>query len=137
MMENTNDISHILRLLPGSDLRLSIENFVNEHTIEAGWIVTCVGSLTAYSIRFANQNKSSNGNGYFEIVSLTGTVSVNSCHLHISIADDKGKTIGGHLLHGCVIYTTAEIVVVKSGSYIFIREKDDNTGWNELHVKKK
>ena len=136
-MENTNDISHILRLLPGDDLRLSIENFVNEHAIEAGWMVTCVGSLTTYSIRFANQKNSSNGNGYFEIVSLTGTVSVNGCHLHISIADDKGKTIGGHLLHGCVIYTTAEIVLVNSATYIFTREKDDNTGWNELHVKKK
>jgi uncharacterized protein len=136
-MENTNDISYVLRLLPGNDLRLSIENFVNENKIEAGWIVTCAGSLIAYTIRFANENNSSNGNGYFEIVSLTGTLSVNGCHLHISIADDKGKTIGGHLLHGCVIYTTAEIVVVKSGSYIFTREKDENADWNELHVKKK
>jgi predicted DNA-binding protein with PD1-like motif len=136
-MENANDISYVLRLLPGSDLRLSIESFVNENKIEAGWIVTCAGSLIAYSIRFANQNNSSNDNGYFEIVSLTGTVSINGCHLHICIADDKGKTIGGHLLHGCKIHTTAEIVLVKSGSYIFTRQKDDNTGWKELQVKKK
>src|ERR1019366_9416851 len=133
-MENTNDISHILRLLPGDDLRLSIENFVNEHAIEAGWMVTCVGSLTAYSIRFANQKNSSNGNGYFEIVSLTGTLSVNGCHLHISIADETGKAIGGHLMHVCKIYTTAEIVLVESGKYIFTREKDDDTGWKELQV---
>ena len=136
-MKNANDISYVLRLLPGSDLRLSIESFVNENKIEAGWIVTCAGSLIAYSIRFANQKNPSNGNGYSEIVSLTGTVSINGCHLHISIADEKGKTIGGHLLHGCKIYTTAEIVLVKSGSCIFSREKDDNTGWKELQVKKR
>ena len=136
-MENTNDISYVLRLLPGGDLRLSVENFVNENKIEAGWIVTCAGSLTTYSIRFANQKNPSDGNGYFEIVSLTGTLSVNGCHLHISIADDKGKTIGGHLLHGCKTYTTAEIVLVKSGAYIFTRQKDDDTGWKELQVKKK
>lgn len=53
-MENVNDSPHVLRLLPGNDLRLSLENFVNENKIEAGWIVTCVGSLTSYSIRFAN-----------------------------------------------------------------------------------
>jgi uncharacterized protein len=137
MMKNTNDISHVLRLLPGNDLRLSIENFVNENEITAGWIVTCVGSLTTYSIRFAKKKNSSNGNGYFEIVSLAGTLSVNGCHLHISIAGETGKVIGGHLMHGCKIYTTAEIVLVESGKYIFTREKDDDTGWKELKVKKK
>lgn len=136
-MKNTNDISHVLRLLPGNDLRLAIEKFVNENKIEAGWIVTCVGSLTEYSIRFANQKKAANDNGYFEIVNLIGTVSVNGCHLHICIANNKGKTIGGHLMYGCKIYTTAEIVLVESGNYIFTREKDDDTNWKELHIAKK
>ena len=136
-MKNTNDISYVLRLLPGNDLRLSIENFVKENKIEAGWIVTCVGSLTTYSIRFANQNKPKTSDGFFEIVSLSGTVSVNGCHLHISIADDKGTTIGGHLLNGCIIYTTAEIVLTESAKFIFNREKDEATGWKELHVNQK
>jgi uncharacterized protein len=136
-MKNTNDISYILRLRPGNDLRLSIEKFAAENDIKAGWIVTGVGSLTGYSIRFANKKNPVTRDSFFEIISLSGTVSVNGCHLHISIADDKGTTIGGHLLNGCIIYTTAEIVVTESAKYIFKREKDDVTGWKELRINPK
>jgi predicted DNA-binding protein with PD1-like motif len=31
---------------------------------------------------------------HFEIVSLVGTLAVNGAHLHISISDPHGKTIG-------------------------------------------
>ena len=136
-MKNANDVSYVLRLLPGADLCLSVEKFVSENEIKAGWIVTCVGSLTTYSIRFANAKNPVTSDGFFEIVSLSGTVSVNGCHLHISIADDKGTTIGGHLLNGCIIYTTAEIVVTESARYIFNREKDNTTGWKELNINQK
>ena len=102
-MKNTNDVSYVLRLMPGEDLRVSIKNFVIKYKIEAGWIVTCVGSLVCYNIRFANQHTSASSKGHFEVINLSGTVSVNGCHLHISIADDKGTTIGGHLLNGCII----------------------------------
>ncbi|KAA9037697.1 DNA-binding protein [Ginsengibacter hankyongi] len=136
-MKNTNDISYVLRLLPDSDLRLSIENFVKEHKIAAGWIATCVGSLSAWSIRFANQKNSAAAVGHFEIISPTGTLSLNCCHLHISIADRAGNVIGGHLVHGCKIYTTAEIILVQSARYVSTREQDDSTGWKELIVRKK
>ena len=99
--------------------------------------MSCVGSLTDYSIRFANQPKASAGSGHFEIVSLTGTISINGLHLHISISDNTGKTIGGHLMEGCKIYTTAEIILVESGKYIFNRIKDGSTPWEELQITKK
>lgn len=136
-MQDKTDTSYVFRLLPATDLRLSIENFVSQHKIQAGWIVSCAGSLTEYSIRFANQPAASVGSGHFEIVSLTGTVSVNGSHLHIGIADRTGKTIGGHLAEGCKIYTTAEIVLVESEKYIFRREKDGSTSWKELLITKK
>jgi uncharacterized protein len=73
-MKNINDVSHALRLRPNDDLRMSVENFVNEHKIEAGWVVTCVGSLVCYTIRFANQYVPASAKGHFEIVSLSGTI---------------------------------------------------------------
>jgi len=88
------------RLKPGEDLKAGIEKIVKEKAINAGWVAACVGSLTDYSIRFANQPDASTGSGHFEIVSLTGTVSTNGAHLHISISDSTGKTTGGHLLPG-------------------------------------
>ena len=128
--------THIFRLKPGNDLRKEIESFVKNKGILAGWIACGVGSLTDYTIRFANQKEGKKGNGYFEIVSLTGTVSVNGCHIHISISDEIGRTIGGHLLDGNVVYTTAEIVIVEAEGFVFNREVDEETGWKELEIKK-
>jgi len=128
---------YAFRLKPGQDLKQAIEKLVKEKNIKAGWISTCVGSLTHYNIRFANQPNGSSDSGHFEIVSLTGTVSINGSHLHISLSDSTGKTIGGHLMDGCSIYTTAEIVILSSDDFIFKREKDGTTPWDELQVEEK
>jgi uncharacterized protein len=126
---------HAFRLKPGQDLKQEIQKLVTEKQIKAGWISTCVGSLTNYNIRFANQPEGNTGSGHFEMVSLTGTVSINGSHLHLSISDSTGKTIGGHLMDGCIVYTTAEIVVLSSDDFEFKREKDGSTEWEELQVK--
>ncbi len=136
-MQSKNEITHATRLLPGDDLKGAIGNFAKAHDIEAGWIATCVGSLTEYSIRFANQEMASTGSGHFEILGLSGTISVHGLHLHITIADGAGATLGGHLMEGCKIYTTAEIVLIESTHFIFTREKDGSTPWKELGILKK
>lgn len=128
---------HAIRLKPGEDLKTALNNFVQQQNIKAGWIITCVGSLTNYSIRFANQQDPSSDSGHFEIVSLVGTLSTNGSHLHLSISDSTGKNIGGHLLDGCKIYTTAEIVIGESSDLVFTREKDGSTPWEELQIRKK
>ncbi len=132
-MENTT--TYAFRLKPGQDLKQEIQKVVTEKQIKAGWINTCAGSLTNYNIRFANQPNGSSGSGHFEIVSLTGTVSTNGSHIHISISDSTGKTIGGHLMDGCTVYTTAEIVIGSSNNFIFKREKDGSMPWEELQVE--
>ena len=129
--------THAFRLKPGQDLKNEIESYLKANDIRAGWINCGVGSLTDYNIRFANQPEGSKGSGHFEIVSLTGTVSVNGSHIHISISDSTGKTIGGHLLNGNLVYTTAEIVIQESEELVFTREKDGSTPWEELRVKTK
>jgi uncharacterized protein len=129
--------TYALRLKPGEDLQQGIAKAVAANKIEAGWIATTVGSLSRYTIRFANQPGPSDGEGHFEIVSLVGTVSINGSHLHLSISDSTGKTIGGHLLQGCTVYTTAEIVITATDKYQFERRKDGSTPWDELQVMEK
>jgi predicted DNA-binding protein with PD1-like motif len=129
--------THAFRLKPGTDLKMAIQDYVDSHQIEAGWVTTCVGSLTDYNIRFANQENGSVGQGHFEIVGLDGTLSKNGSHLHISISDSTGRTLGGHLLDGCKIYTTAEIVIQSSNKLVFLREEDGTTPWKELQVREK
>ena len=128
---------HALRLLPGDDLRLGVENFATTHEITAGFIVTAVGSLRRAALRLANEDGASLFAEKFEIVSLVGTLSPDGAHLHIALADNTGKTLGGHLLPGCEIYTTAEIVVATAEGLQFSRERDGQTGFRELVIRAK
>jgi len=68
-------------------------------------------------------------------VSLTGTVSVHGSHLHISISNPDGYTIGGRLMPGCRVYTTAEIVLASFPGLVFQREPCDKSGYDELVVR--
>ena len=110
-MNSENIKIHVLRLKPNQDLKQEIEAFVKKENIAAGWIMTCVGSLTKANLRYANQPEGTESNGHFEIMSLVGTVSVTGSHIHLSISDCLGVTTGGHLLDKNNIYTTAEIVI--------------------------
>lgn len=129
--------TYTFRLRPGQDLKQQIDLFVREQRIEAGAVLTCVGSLTDLTLRLANQEKTTHWQGHFEIVSLVGTLSVNGSHLHLSASDSTGRTIGGHLMDGCKIYTTAEMVVGVLPDVVYTREPDPAFGYKELTVKRK
>ncbi|HEX9388621.1 MAG TPA: PPC domain-containing DNA-binding protein [Anaerolineales bacterium] len=126
--------NYTFRLKSGQDLFDSIEAFVKEKHIEAGCVLSGVGSLTQATIRLANREFSSVYDGHFEIVSMTGTVSIHGSHLHISISDEDGKTIGGHFESGCKIYTTAEIVIAVFNGVVYKREFAEDSGYDELTV---
>src|SRR5258708_7745722 len=113
-----------LRLKPGQDLRKQLEAFVKAKRIRAGFVITTVGSLRQASLRLADQPAATNFPGKFEIVSLVGTFGQDGVHLHLSISDSSGKTLGGHLVEGCLIYTTAEIVIGDAEGLNFSREPD-------------
>ncbi len=123
-----------IRLAPYRDLRTSLDSLVSVHQIEAGCILSCVGSLRQAAIRFANQPEATIFKRKFEIVSLSGTLSKHGSHLHLAISDSMGQTIGGHLMEGCLIYTTAEIVIGVLPDLRFLREQDQASGYRELAI---
>lgn len=135
---NSSSIQAItIRLKPGEDLKASLETFVRNGKIKAACILSCVGSLTEASIRFANKTETTKLNGKHEIVSLTGTLAESGMHLHLSISDGAGKTIGGHLMNGSIVYTTAEIVIGILPDVVYDRITDSTFGFKELHVESK
>ena len=129
--------THTFRLKPGQDLFDEIETFVHEKHIEAGCILSAVGSLTHATLRLANRDHYNEYDGHFEVVSMTGTVSVHGSHLHIAISDGDGVTTGGHLVSGCKIYTTAEMVLAVFEDVVYKREFAVDSGYEELVVYKK
>lgn len=128
---------YVLRLKPHADLKQSILEFAKANTIRAGAIVTCVGSLEQYNLRFANQESGTKATGHFEVLSLSGTFSDSAMHLHLSVADSTGKTTGGHLLDENLVYTTIELVITDLTDLEFSRETDSTYGYQELVIKQK
>src|SRR4028119_367783 len=106
-----------IRLKPNEDLKESLKTFVKQNNIQSGFILTAVGSLKQATLRFASQDNYQVFDERFEIVSLVGTLSTHGIHLHISLSDKNGETLGGHLVEGCIIYTTAEIVIGTSEDF--------------------
>ena len=127
---------YALRLSPNQDLRKELESICLAENWSSAWIVTCVGSLTQAHLRMAGAIERTLLKGPFEITSLVGTLSQDGVHLHITLADDTGQTIGGHLCKESKIFTTAEIVIGYDAHITFERKLDPNTGYDELHVQR-
>jgi predicted DNA-binding protein with PD1-like motif len=126
-----------IRLHPGNDLRQSLLQVAHDQPIAAGFILSGIGSLKQAAIRFANQKHATILTGYFEIVTLAGTLSNQGVHLHMAIASQSGRVIGGHVSDGCLIYTTAELVIGLLDAVSFCREPDPQTGFAELLIQAK
>ncbi|TKS75363.1 hypothetical protein D9C73_010477 [Collichthys lucidus] len=130
---------HAIRVGPGQELLGSLQAFVEERHLRAPFIITCVGSVTKATLRLANATATNTNevihlDGRFEIVSLVGTLNPDA-HLHISLSDVVGKTIGGHVLGGLEVFTTAEVVIGEAVHLKFTREMDVRTGFPELVVR--
>jgi hypothetical protein len=126
-----------LRLHPGDDLKEELITFTKENNVQAGFILTCVGSLTRATLRMADETITKDFEKRFEVNSLVGTLSPNGVHLHVSLSDETGAEIGGHLKKGCLIYVTAEIIIGELDNTKFSREFDEQTGFKELVISKR
>eukprot|EP01116_Phalansterium_solitarium_P007351 TRINITY_DN19991_c0_g1_i1.p2 TRINITY_DN19991_c0_g1~~TRINITY_DN19991_c0_g1_i1.p2 ORF type:complete len:142 (-),score=24.31 TRINITY_DN19991_c0_g1_i1:65-490(-) len=125
----------VTRLRPGDDVLKTLDDFIRARQIKAGFILTAVGSLTKATLRYANNSAATEHNGHFEIVSLVGTISLNQHHLHMSISDGNGVTVGGHLLGANTVYTTLELVIGDAAGYQFGLKHCPLSTWEELDVQ--
>lgn len=118
------------RLNKGEDLKKSlIDKCLN---INTAVILSCVGSLSSVNLRLAGAKDCLMLEKDFEIVSITGTISKGKVHVHMCVSDEQGKVYGGHLKEGCIINTTAEIVLGILQDFRSDRTFDTQTGYEEI-----
>ena len=127
------------RLKPGMFLREEIEKIVQEEGIRAGVILSVAGGVKNAVLRMPQQDNGEHEikrlEGPFELVSCTGTLSQDGCHLHASVSDRTGMCYGGHLKEGCAIFYTVELVIGVIEDATFRRVMDSETGFEELTVE--
>ena len=124
-----------LRLQPNADLRRVLETALNAPQHRAAFVIAGIGSLSRARLRLAGKEQPEALDGDLEILTLAGSVSTDGAHLHMSVADEKGQVIGGHVGYDCVVRTTAEVLLVLLPEWSFTRERDSVTGFDELVVR--
>ena len=85
-----------LKLAPGSDLRLSLEDLARREGIQ-GFVLSVVGNLTRAAFQCPGQSEPTVLEGDLEVITLNGTLSPEGVHLHLSLSDGACQVWGGHL----------------------------------------
>jgi predicted DNA-binding protein with PD1-like motif len=124
-----------LRLPPGQDLRQAIEAAVLRQDCRAAFVLSGIGSLSTAGLRFAGAGQPRRLTGDMEILSLSGTVASRASHLHMALSTATGEVLGGHVAPGCIVRTTAEVLLALLPEWEFAREPDAATGYDELVVR--
>ena len=115
----------MIRVKPGNDLILGIEEACERSAVRSGAISCCIGSLKEASFMFLVPFDNQMGSAYCDPVTIEGPVEILSAqgtigeeegklfvHLHGSFVDKEGRVHGGHLIKGQnPVLFTAEIMV--------------------------
>ena len=123
-----------LRLPPGADLRAAIEAALGSHT--AAFVLQGIGSLSVAQLRYAGVDSLTELRGDLEILTIAGSIAPDGAHLHMSVSDAQGRVFGGHVAPGCIVRTTAEILLAVLPDHAFSRELDvAGSGYKELVIQ--
>ena len=123
-----------VRLVPGDDLRAALETIARDQGMGAAFVMQGIGSLSVANLRYAGLDQPTRLDGDLEILTLGGSLSADGAHLHMAVSNAEGRVVGGHVSAGCIVRTTAEILIVCLEDVRFSRELDPRTGFPELSI---
>jgi len=109
--------TYVVRLDPQEEILTSLADLADKENIRLAEI-SGLGAVNDIQVGVYNtvekQYHANNFTGFYEITSLTGTVTRQGgnvyLHVHMSAGDGKGHVVGGHL-NKAVISATGEILV--------------------------
>lgn len=107
----------VVRIDKGEEILDKVKEIALKENIKLANI-NALGAVSEFTVGvFKTDEKKYYSNefkGYFEIVSLTGTINTMNdefyTHLHMSAGDDTGKVFGGHL-NRAIVSATCEMII--------------------------
>ena len=126
------------RLRPGEDVFEGIERVCRENGINNGVIISGVGSLKQASYCVPEDRKDGSytygdpyiRKGSFSVTSLSGMICTTEDgsllpHVHMTIAEGEGASFGGHMVKGCIVSVSLDIVIGEFSGMIMGRRYDE------------
>jgi predicted DNA-binding protein with PD1-like motif len=124
-----------VRLVPGDDLRPTLEALARRAFPDGAFVVCGIGSLGDVRLRLAGADDAVVFTGDHEILTLCGTVTPQGAHLHVSVASATGEVHGGHVVAGNRVRTTVELFLMPMPGWRLSRALDETTGYPELAIR--
>jgi hypothetical protein len=122
------------RLPYGGDVLKSLTEFVKERGIKKGQ-VQVIGAVQKAVVGFYDQETRKYENiildKHLEILSLIGNISLKDdqpfIHAHLTLSDEEGKSFGGHLMEGTIVFA-GEFIIREFEGENLERTYDEQTG---------
>lgn len=99
-----------LHLEAGSDVRQSLEALARERG-STGYVLSVVGNLSTAVFQCPGRSAPTRLRGELEIITLSGTLTPQGVHLHLSFSDGDCRVWGGHLEPGTLVLRGADLLV--------------------------
>lgn len=130
----------IARIDKGEEILSMVKAIAEKEKIRLA-SVSALGAVRSFTVGvFKIDEKQFSPNdfeGTFEIAALIGTIDTMNgqfyTHLHMSAADENGKTVGGHISRAVVSATCEMVINVIDGE--IDRQFDDETGLNLMRFR--
>lgn len=120
------------RLFEDEDLLETINLAATQNGINVGFF-SLIGTLKKANVGFYRE-------GRYETIEIVGSLEIASCignislkegkpfaHAHTVVSNEKGEVMGGHVMPGCVIGVTGELVLVEAADARLHRKLDKKT----------
>ncbi len=141
-----------IRLAPGCDLLKSLREIAEKENLRVGVVLSGAASLSQVILRnvrlFPDEFPITDRQRIYtpkkeplELLSLSGNISKKDgevhihCHITISSGLEDGRAYGGHLIEGCVIFSTGEVVIAEIAGIEMKRDIDPETHALELYLE--
>ncbi len=129
------------RLSENEDLLETITAVAEKGKITAGFFML-IGTLRTAKLGFFRKGKyeTVEMKRPLEILSCNGDISIKEgkvlVHAHATVSDEKGMAFGGHVMQGCLIGATGELVLIETTGCNLFRKLDKKTKLSLLSFSK-
>jgi predicted DNA-binding protein with PD1-like motif len=132
----------VAKMKPGEDILETIQKVCKDYNVVSGEL-SLIGAVGSAKLGYFNREKgeytSFTVEEDVEVVSCSGNISKGAddeyvVHAHMIVSDEEGRCYAGHLMQGCIVSVTIELIVTEFNDQLR-RARDPHTGLNLLDLK--